>query len=43
MYSQKVPDGLPEPRTIEGVLFRALIAAGAVSKDNADDPVKVRV
>lgn len=28
-------------RTIEGELFKALVAAGAVSKDNADDPVKV--
>ncbi|KAL5537125.1 PUS1 [Sanghuangporus sanghuang] len=31
----------PEGPTIEGSLFKALIAAGAVSKDNADDPVKV--
>ncbi|KAI5123520.1 hypothetical protein M0805_006680 [Coniferiporia weirii] len=31
----------PEVRTIEGMLFKALIAAGAVSQDNADDPVKV--
>jgi hypothetical protein len=28
-------------RTIEGVLFDALVRAGAVSSDNADDPVKV--
>ncbi len=28
-------------RTIEGELFKALVNAGAVSKDNADDPVKV--
>ncbi|KAE9399570.1 pseudouridine synthase [Gymnopus androsaceus JB14] len=41
MQFQKVPPGLPEPRTIEGELFKALVAAGAVSKDNADDPVKV--
>ncbi|GLB41831.1 putative pseudouridine synthase [Lyophyllum shimeji] len=27
--------------TIEGVLFQAMVRAGAVSKDNADDPVKV--
>lgn len=32
----------PDVRTIEGTLFSALVAAGAVSKDNADDPVKVR-
>ena len=32
----------PDVRTIEGTLFNALVAAGAVSKDNADDPVKVR-
>ncbi|KAL5531441.1 hypothetical protein ACEPAG_4318 [Sanghuangporus baumii] len=31
----------PEGPTIEGSLFKALIAAGAVSKDNADDPGKV--
>jgi hypothetical protein len=30
-------------RTIEGELFKALVAAGAVSKDNSDDPVKVRM
>lgn len=35
LYSQ------PNVRTIEGVLFDALVRAGAVSKDNADDPVKV--
>lgn len=28
-------------RTIEGELFGALVKAGAVSQDNADDPVKV--
>lgn len=28
-------------KTIEGVLFKALVDAGAVSQDNADDPVKV--
>lgn len=28
-------------RTIEGVLFDALVKAGAVSQDNADNPVKV--
>lgn len=33
----------PDVRTIEGVLFDALVKAGAVSQDNADDPVKVRV
>lgn len=32
------PDGV---KTIEGVLFKALVDAGAVSQDNADDPVKV--
>ncbi|EJD07283.1 pseudouridine synthase [Fomitiporia mediterranea MF3/22] len=31
----------PSEKTIEGVLFKALVNAGAVSKDNADDPVKV--
>ncbi|KIK61725.1 hypothetical protein GYMLUDRAFT_96570 [Collybiopsis luxurians FD-317 M1] len=41
MQYQKVQTGLPEPRTIEGELFRALVAVGAVSKDNAADPVKV--
>lgn len=30
-------------RTIEGVLFEAMVKAGAVSQDNADDPVKVRL
>lgn len=35
IFSQK------DVRTIEGVLFDALVRAGAVSKDNADDPVKV--
>jgi len=29
-------------RTIEGVLFNAMVKAGAVSQDNADDPLKVR-
>jgi hypothetical protein len=29
-------------RTIEGDLFKALIKSGAVSQDNADDPVKVQ-
>ncbi|KAF9006061.1 pseudouridine synthase [Cyathus striatus] len=28
-------------KTIEGVLFKALVKIGAVSQDNADDPVKV--
>ncbi|ESK97812.1 pseudouridylate synthase [Moniliophthora roreri MCA 2997] len=37
----KSMQGLPEQRTIEGELFKALVTAGAVSKDNADDPVKV--
>ncbi|KAF6761630.1 pseudouridine synthase [Ephemerocybe angulata] len=32
------PDGI---KTIENVLFKALVKAGAVSQDNADDPVKV--
>ncbi len=31
----------PDVRTIEGVLFDALVKTGAVSQDNADDPVKV--
>ncbi|KAJ8079533.1 tRNA pseudouridine synthase 1 [Marasmius tenuissimus] len=41
MQFQRAQPGLPELLTIEGELFKALIAAGAVSKDNADDPVKV--
>ncbi|KAJ3976434.1 pseudouridine synthase [Lentinula raphanica] len=41
MQFQKVQPGLPQPRTIEGELFRALVTAGAVSKDNSEDPVKV--
>ena len=32
----------PKLRTIEGVLFDALIKVGAVSKDNSDNPTKVR-
>lgn len=28
-------------KTIEGVLFEAFVKSGAVSQDNADDPVKV--
>jgi tRNA pseudouridine38-40 synthase len=28
-------------RTIEGALFEAFVKSGAVSEDNADDPVKV--
>ena len=36
-YSQ--PD--PNVRTIEGVLFDALIKVGAVSQDNSDNPTKV--
>ncbi|KAG5635784.1 hypothetical protein H0H81_010127 [Sphagnurus paluster] len=28
-------------KTIEGVLFQAMVRAGAVSEDNADDPVKI--
>jgi hypothetical protein len=31
----------PVAKTIEGELFKALVAAGAISQDNADDPVKV--
>jgi hypothetical protein len=31
----------PGAKTIEGDLFQAMIAAGAVSRDNADDPKKV--
>ena len=33
----------PNTRTIEGTLFNALVAAGAISADNADDPVKVNL
>ncbi|KAJ1847693.1 tRNA pseudouridine synthase 1 [Coemansia sp. RSA 2703] len=32
----------PNARTIEGELFKAMIAAGAVSEDNADDQSKVQ-
>lgn len=31
----------PNAKTIEGELWKALVAAGAVSKDNSDDPAKV--
>ncbi|KXN92408.1 tRNA pseudouridine synthase 1 [Leucoagaricus sp. SymC.cos] len=31
----------PPLKTIEGTLFQALVTAGAVSEDNANDPVKV--
>ncbi|EKM81690.1 hypothetical protein AGABI1DRAFT_118781 [Agaricus bisporus var. burnettii JB137-S8] len=31
----------PPLKTIEGTLFKALVEAGAVSQDNANDPVKV--
>ena len=31
----------PDVRTIEGVLFEAMVKAGAVSQDNANDPAKV--
>lgn len=31
----------PNARTIEGVLFEAFVKSGAVSEDNADDPVKI--
>ncbi|KAF9808275.1 hypothetical protein IEO21_07918 [Rhodonia placenta] len=33
----------PKLRTIEGVLFNALVKVGAVSQDNADDPIKVNL
>ncbi|KAI0741709.1 tRNA pseudouridine synthase [Daedaleopsis nitida] len=33
----------PKVRTIEGVLFDALIKVGAVSKDNSDNPTKVKL
>lgn len=33
----------PGAKTIEGDLFKAMVEAGAVSKDNADDIKKVRV
>lgn len=36
IYSQP-----PPLKTIEGTLFKALVEAGAVSQDNANDPVKV--
>ncbi len=40
MRGSRQPD--PKTRTIEGVLFDALIKVGAVSKDNSDNPTKVR-
>ncbi|OJT07586.1 tRNA pseudouridine synthase 1 [Trametes pubescens] len=33
----------PKLRTIEGVLFEALIKVGAVSEDNSDNPTKVKL
>ncbi|KZT59508.1 pseudouridine synthase [Calocera cornea HHB12733] len=33
----------PPHRTIEGILFEALIKTGCVSADNADDPTKVSI
>ncbi|KAF7982570.1 hypothetical protein HWV62_27565 [Athelia sp. TMB] len=33
----------PDVRTIEGVLFDAMVKSGAVSSDNADDPAKVNL
>ncbi|KAF7968519.1 hypothetical protein HWV62_30214 [Athelia sp. TMB] len=33
----------PDVRTIEGVLFDAMVKSGAVSSDNADDPTKVNL
>ncbi|KAI0765660.1 pseudouridine synthase [Trametes elegans] len=33
----------PKVRTIEGVLFDALIKVGAVSQDNSDNPTKVKL
>jgi hypothetical protein len=36
-------DSQPNVRTIEGVLFDAMVKAHAVSEDNSDDPVKVRL
>ena len=33
----------PGAKTIEGDLFKAMVEAGAVSKDNADDIKKVRI
>lgn len=40
--SQNTADMKAEHKTIEGELFGALVRAGAVSQDNANDPVKVR-
>ena len=33
----------PNAKTIEGDLFKAMVQAGAVSKDNSDDIKKVRI
>lgn len=35
------PHRQPTARTIENALFDAMVKVGAVSQDNADDPVKV--
>ncbi|KAJ7583178.1 pseudouridine synthase [Mycena floridula] len=43
MQYQKPPPGQPDYPTIEGELFEALIRAGAISKDNANDPLKVNL
>ncbi|EAU90525.1 pseudouridylate synthase [Coprinopsis cinerea okayama7 len=40
-YSGMQIQPMDSVKTIEGVLFQALVKVGAVSQDNADDPVKV--
>ncbi|SJL03869.1 uncharacterized protein ARMOST_07226 [Armillaria ostoyae] len=43
MQFQRAQSGRPAVATIEGTLFDALVRAGAISKDNSDDPVKVNL
>lgn len=49
LYRMRIPNldkcvrSQPDARTIEGVLFDALVRVGAVSSDNADDPTKVNL
>ncbi|KAK0501386.1 pseudouridine synthase [Armillaria luteobubalina] len=43
MQLYRAQSGRPAVATIEGTLFDALVRAGAISKDNSDDPVKVNL
>lgn len=43
-YTARAKCSISQPdhtKTIEGVLFKALVKVGAVSQDNADNPTKV--